>query len=132
MGDHYHRINVPPDREFCPHLARAEKAEARVRELEAQKNGAYSERNKCVALIAHLARLLDWASGTRQHEGTEPWDDDWRTVVFIDLPTGQISWHLQDAEKPLVADLPHYEGTWDGHSTEEKYRRCSALRGVDK
>jgi hypothetical protein len=36
-------------------------------------------------------------------------------VVYIELPTGQVSWHMQQH----VRD-------YDGHSTEEKYARCNA------
>lgn len=46
-------------------------------------------------------------------------DPEW-PVAFIDLPIGegkfvQVSWHL-----------PQYSGSYDGHSTEEKYRRVRA------
>lgn len=49
------------------------------------------------------------------------WDDKpdalagYRAVVYIDLPTGQTSWHM-----------PEYSGSYDGHSTAEKYARCRA------
>jgi hypothetical protein len=33
-------------------------------------------------------------------------------VVYIDLPTGQVSWHQ-----------PGYARPWDGHDAAEKYRR---------
>lgn len=105
----------------------------RIQELEEQKNGAYSERNKCVALIAKMAVSLGIKAGVREHplEDTR-WENDWRTVVFIDLPTGQVSWHFHDSEQHLLGGLPRYIGQWDGHSTEEKYRRCAAYRTGDK
>ena len=37
-------------------------------------------------------------------------------VGAIDLPTGQVAWHL-----------PVRAGAYDGHSTPEKYRRCDAF-----
>lgn len=41
----------------------------------------------------------------------DPSEPEW-PVAFIDLPTGQVSWHL-----------PQHPTAWDGHSTPEKYRR---------
>ncbi|MGH8527509.1 MAG: hypothetical protein ACREXY_25855, partial [Gammaproteobacteria bacterium] len=81
--------------------------------LEEQKNAAYAERNKCVIALARLALMHGLRAGVGQHVG-EDWEDDWRTIVFIDLPTGQVSWHFHDSEKPMLADMPKYEGAWDG------------------
>lgn len=36
-------------------------------------------------------------------------------VVYIDLPTGQVSWRA-----------PAYSTPWDGHTAETKYERCRA------
>lgn len=33
-------------------------------------------------------------------------------VVYIELPTGQISWHM-----------PQFSGDWDKHTTPEKFKR---------
>lgn len=97
---------------------------ARVAELEAQKNGAYAERNQVVALLARVAPWTGWGAGIGRHpESDATWERDWMTIVFIDLPTGQASWHFHDSEYSLLAGLPTYLKPWDGHSTEEKYRR---------
>lgn len=100
-----------------------------IQELQAQleqetqkRNQAYTERNLCVALVAQLARQLGHTVGIKQHEGEE-WEDDWRTVLFIDLPTGQVSWHLHQSELGNFPGLPEYTGSWDGHTTLEKYER---------
>ena len=50
--------------------------------------------------------------------------------MFIDLPTGQASWHYHDREAHLFAGLPPYTKPWDGHTTPEKYERLAALRNV--
>ena len=42
----------------------------------------------------------------------DPKESDW-PVAYIELPTGQVSWHL-----------PQHKTAWDGHDTKEKYRRC--------
>lgn len=57
----------------------------------------------------------------------EGWSEDWHGCVYIDLPTGQVSWHYHDSHAPLFADLPAYTKPWDGHDTDEKYRRLAAL-----
>ncbi|MDI3315863.1 MAG: hypothetical protein QJR12_16785 [Mycobacterium sp.] len=39
-------------------------------------------------------------------------DTGYQVVVYIELPTGQISWHMPEHPQP-----------WDGHTTQEKYQR---------
>lgn len=105
-----------------------QKLRLRVEELEAQKNGAYAERNQVVALLARMAPWMGWNSGIGYHpESDATWEPDWRTIVFVDLPTGQASWHFHISEQHLLQRglLPSYLGEWDGHSTEEKYRRVN-------
>lgn len=85
-------------------------------------NAAYLERNQCVALLAKMALALGLNAGLGRHEGVY-WEDDWRTVVYIELESGQVSWHIHDSDRHLFDGLPTYLGTWDGHDTPEKYRR---------
>ena len=85
------------------------------------KNGAYSERNRLVALLASL-----FPSGIKRTE-IEGWDPEWHGCVYIDLPTGQASWHYHDSDAHLFAHIPPYEGEWDGHTTEQKYERIAKL-----
>jgi Lar family restriction alleviation protein len=101
---------------------------ARVAELEGQKNGAYSERDRLVsALSKHYPASLE------RHPENEEWEDDWRWIVYIDLPTGQASWHIHDSELPLFDHLPRLQGRkWDGHTAEEKYERVSKLEEVER
>jgi predicted Holliday junction resolvase-like endonuclease len=90
------------------------------------KNNAYKERNKVVAALAHICcHVLCLPVYVTWHDGAE-WEDDWRTVLFIQLPTGQASWHFHDSEKDLLENLPHRRVIWDGHTTEEKYQRLAA------
>jgi hypothetical protein len=113
----------------------AEALKARVAEVEAerdalrvQKDGAYAERDKCVAALAKAANWLNCSVRLGRHE-TGPWDDDWRNIVFIELPTGQVSWHIHDSELPMFCWVPPASGrfgVYDGHTTPEKYRRLLA------
>jgi hypothetical protein len=97
-------------------------SEAEIQALIVQKDNAYAERDKCVSLIARMALALGYKAGIGRHVGEE-WEDDWRNIVFVEIPSGQLSWHIHDSELPWFSFLPHYEKPWDGHTTEEKYQR---------
>ena len=62
-------------------------------------------------------RLVIKAMALAQEEGlavgmrVDPTESDW-PMVYIELPTGQVSWHM-----------PEHPVEFDGHDTEEKYRR---------
>lgn len=83
-------------------------------------NAAYRER-------AHLVALLAAQYPAELREDPEDEDGQW-SIVYIDLPTGQASWHIHPRDMDL---FPHVKfGTdaeWDGHSTDEKYRRIDEL-----
>lgn len=100
---------------------RIQTTDAKLAEATTAKDAAYRERNQLVALLARL-----YPSGIAQTP-IEGWHPDWHGCVYIDLPTGQASWHFHTSEAHLFADLPPYAGSWDGHTTEEKYRRVAAL-----
>ena len=90
-------------------------------EMEARKDAAYLERNQVVAALARV-----FPSGIAR-TAIEGWSEDWHGCVYIDLPTGQVSWHYHDSQAYLFEGLPPYAGAWDGHDTPEKYRRLAAL-----
>lgn len=91
-------------------------------EMMARKDAAYEERNKVVAALAKL-----FPSGIAR-TAIEGWSEDWHGCVYIDLPTGQVSWHFHDSQAHLFAGLPPYTKAWDGHDTPEKYRRLAAIQ----
>jgi hypothetical protein len=99
----------------------------KLAEMEARKDAAYLERNQVVAALARC-----FPSGIAD-TAIEGWSADWHGCVYIDLPTGQVSWHFHDSHAHLFEDLPQYDGKWDGHDTPEKYRRLAALsyKGVE-
>lgn len=86
------------------------------------KDLAYLERNRCVALLASLALDAGYTAG-RARTAIAGWSEDWHGCIYIDFPAGQVSWHYHDSHAHLFAHLPPYAGEWDGHDTEEKYRR---------
>lgn len=84
-------------------------------------DAAYYERNQLVALLARI-----YPSGIRRTE-LPNWNPCWQNCVYIDLPTGQASWHYHDREAGLFEALPPYTKPWDGHTTEMKYERLRRL-----
>jgi len=100
-------------------------AEQAVREVTDSKNGAYRERDQLVCALSKL-----FPSWLGKHPENETWDHDWRTIVFVQLPTGQCSWHIHDSEAAMFSHLSRGSTAWDGHTTEEKYRRLAALRAA--
>jgi hypothetical protein len=116
MNDRYMVIS-PDTLEAMRRAGHAAKLEARIEKLEAARDGAYTERNRLVAFLASIH-----PSGVKK-TAIPGWDEAWHGCVYIDLPTGQASWHFHDSEAHLFAHLPPYDGEWDGHTTEEKYER---------
>lgn len=92
-----------------------------VERLRADKDAAYLERNQAVAALASV-----FPAGIARTD-IPGWLPEWHGCVYIDLPTGQASWHYHDSHAHLFAHLPPYAGKWDGHTTEEKYARLAAL-----
>ena len=80
----------------------------------------YKERAMCVSLIIKMARALGLTVGMKidSKEGEE-WP-----VVFVDLPSGQVSWHINRNDYDnFFGLLPEYKDQWDGHDTAAKYYR---------
>lgn len=76
----------------------------------------YKERNALVAFLTHL--YPSWLS-------IDPDEDEkeWRWVVFICGPAGQMSWHIHELDLPIFEHLKKEPNKWDGHTAEEKYLR---------
>lgn len=70
---------------------------------------AYDKRNSAIYAALHLATQIGYEAGIR----IDPEEPEW-PVAFIELPTGQISYHL-----------PQHVLEWDKHDTDEKNRRLS-------
>lgn len=100
-------------------------ADTAIQQLQEQKDGAYLERNRCVAALARMAIALGQRAG-RAKTSIDGWDPAWHGCIYIDLPTGQVSWHYHESQSGLFNDLPEYAGRWDGHDTPTKYERLAA------
>ncbi len=97
----------------------------------AQLDAVYNERNRCVAALCSMAQRLSWSTWLGKHEPADDptWDKEWLNVVYINLPTGQVSWHIHDRDLPLFAHVggANKPGVWDGHTTDQKYKRLAAI-----
>ena len=125
--------------ELCADCNALEDELARVRDINARKisaicdeiteqrkwkETAYTERAKLIALLTRL-----YPSHVAQHDSSDAsWDQEWLTIIFVQLPTGQASWHIHLNDIPLFDHLPDGENNWDGHTTDEKYQRVLAVR----
>jgi hypothetical protein len=90
-------------------------------QLQAQLRAVYRER---AHLVAHLATLYPSTMAD------DPQDPEYR-IVYLDTPGGQWSWHIAHSDLDLL-HVPDGAVEWDGHTTDEKYRRMrelTALRG---
>ena len=88
-------------------------------------DAVYGERDRLVSALSKV-----FPSWLERHPDTDlTWEDDWRWIVFVTLPTGQASWHIHDSELPWFAHCLRLYGrnSWDGHTTEEKYERLADL-----
>ena len=87
--------------------------------MKSQSSGieeAYYDRNQAAMLAAKLATLWGIKVGWR----LDPSEPEW-PVLSIELPTGQVSWHIPEAEAANL-QLPN-QTEWDGHTVEEKRKR---------
>lgn len=86
-----------------------------------KKDGAYLERSRLIVVLTKI-----YPSGTRDTD-MEGWSNKWHGCVYVDLPTGQVSWHYHTSHAYLFEHLPPYTTPYDGHTTDEKYRRLAAI-----
>ncbi len=98
-------------------------AKVRIAALEVDKNTAYHERDMLVAALSKL-----WPSHLAWHEGE--WEAEWRNIVCIHSPVGQLTWHIHERELPEFAHLEMDFDHWDGHTTGQKYERLESLDSV--
>lgn len=99
---------------------------------ESELDRCYYERNALVAALSKLfpARIWTHPEPTAE-EAAEPsyvpWDPQWKHLVCIDTPQGQVTWHMHDSHMHLFSHLTIAANRWDGHTTVEKYERLAKL-----
>ena len=82
------------------------------------KEDAYFDRNQAVMAMAKLAIQQCYTVGVTYDPDLPDWP-----VLTIDLPNGQVGWHIPKNE--LVGQWPEYEKQWDGHDLQEKRERLT-------
>ena len=94
--------------------------------LKKEKNDAYLERN---LVVCALSKLFPAWLGKHDLEQDPNWYKEWVNIVYIQLPTGQVSWHFHEDLLPMFENHLEYDPyeKWDGHTTAEKYERLSNL-----
>ena len=80
------------------------------------KEDAYLDRNLAVMALAKLAKQHGYSVGVVE----DPQQPGW-PVIMIELPTGQVGWHIPATE--LTGNWPDYSGEWDGHTLQQKRQR---------
>jgi len=93
--------------------------------VEAERDGAYRERNRTVTLAA--AGLAETVVVAPALDVDEP---GWQ-ILYATLNGRQASWHFGPRDADLIAHFEHIpaddpRARWDGHTTEEKYAGIAA------
>jgi hypothetical protein len=88
----------------------------------------WAARNGLVVQLVRDAAGQPWPAGYQ-------WDangqDGYRWTAYVDLPTGQVSWHLPEDGGRVGWELDSYHARrytrpWDGHSRADKAARIAA------
>lgn len=92
---------------------------------------AHQDRNMLALAFAKVCIDSGYVVGIKE----DPEENDNWPVLFIELPTGQVSWHIPRNE--LIGDISQYSGCWDGHTLKEKRDRLKDFiicdsKGIDK
>ncbi len=93
-----------------------------IKKTESTPDEAYLDRNLAVQALAKMAEKFGYVVGIK--------DDPQWPILYINFPTGQVSWHIPRNE--MVCSFPPYDGEWDGHDVEEKRKRLTRFVKVEK
>lgn len=94
-------------------------------------NDVYRQRNNLAIAFCKAALAAGWPAGRGVDDTKEP-DDEWRHVVYVDLPSGdQVSWHMAPCAVHLLEGLPEYKGKWEGTFTARHKNWPSLLKAEE-
>ena len=82
-------------------------------ELKQRADKGYTERMIVVRLLCSIAENMGWDYGVGV-DGNTDWEDEWRNVIYVDTPKGQVSWHIAPHDKHIFDGIKKYTGKWDG------------------
>lgn len=83
-----------------------------------------TERSVVVLALVHMCIQLGMNAGTYKDNSA---NHNWKNMVMIDLPAGQVSWHIHKNDWHLFEELQKYDGRWDGHDKAEREYRIKQL-----
>ena len=83
-------------------------------------NEAYFDRNQAAMLAAVLAFEVGYPAGWVENAD----DPDW-PILMLELPTGQVSWHIPKEEIVEMGLGEPWAACWDGHDLTEKRKRIA-------
>lgn len=93
---------------------------SRLGQVTAHVNEVYRERDMLLSLLLKLARGLHLPLGLTLDPTQVP---GWQSVVFLTLPSGQVSFRIPDEHLHFFADLPMAQPSqWDPSSLERSER----------
>lgn len=93
---------------------------------------AYTQR--AIVAIAFANTVL--ANGGSAGVGTDDREDqpsNWRVVLYVDTPAGQLSWHIAPSDQYMLDGLPQYTKPWDGtfnSSNTDFYKEFTKCRAT--
>jgi hypothetical protein len=126
MNEHKRQLDIANDllaktKEFFQR--RLETLRNRLNKTEQERDGLYTERAHLIALLAA------WTNDAVIAPAADA--DGWQTV-YLNLDGVQASWHIARHDADLFEYVEHVtsddpRAQWDGHTTEQKYRRIAAL-----
>ena len=96
-----------------------ETATARLQAARSNRLKLIDEKLRLVALLSRV-----WPSHLSQTAGK---DANWKHVVCVHSPAGQLAWKLTDDELPLFAHLKLTANDWDGHRADDKVARIDTM-----
>ena len=111
--------------------ALAEQNERRWKDEGNRRAAAEAERDRAYRERAHLVALLAAMTDTAVLAPADDVDEPGWAILYLTLDGRQASWHISPNDGDLFDHVPvvtgpeHPGARWDGHTTEEKYRRIA-------
>lgn len=94
--------------------------------FESEASEAYADRNGLVVAFARACAELGHRVGILDDH-----DPKW-PIVYVDLPTGQVSWHVTPEDADRIRDLETYKGSWDQHDLDKNRLRLNRYARADR
>lgn len=85
-----------------------------IRDAEGEERKAYKDRNAVVSVLTKLFPAYLCEDGVGY-------------AVTVELPSGQVGWHILDEDLHMFIHLKIKQNNFDGHSNEEKEQRLLSL-----